>query len=95
MEPRINHGHPGWLGSWLQDRCHQGLSVPMAVQRRDIRREERDTHQSDRASLVCPIAASRIRPLWLGLGRMDATEIGSPQNGQKRVSSRTQLSMRG
>jgi hypothetical protein len=60
MELRVEHGHPGWLGSRLQDRCHQGLGVPMAVQRRDIRREERDTHQSDSASLVCPIAAGRI-----------------------------------
>jgi hypothetical protein len=30
MEPRINHGQPGWLGAWLQDRCHQGLEVPEA-----------------------------------------------------------------
>jgi hypothetical protein len=30
MEPRIDHGRPGWLGTWLQDRCHQGLGVPEA-----------------------------------------------------------------
>jgi hypothetical protein len=30
MEPRINHGQPGWLGTWLQERCHQGLDVPEA-----------------------------------------------------------------
>ena len=30
MEPRINHGQPGWLGAWLQDRCPQGLGVPEA-----------------------------------------------------------------
>jgi hypothetical protein len=30
MEPRINHGQPGWLGAWLQDRCHQGFDVPEA-----------------------------------------------------------------
>ena len=30
MEPRINHWQPGWLGCWLQDRCHQGLGVPEA-----------------------------------------------------------------
>ncbi len=30
MEPRIDHGRPGWLGAWLQDRCHQGLGVPEA-----------------------------------------------------------------
>jgi len=30
MEPHMNHGQPGWLGAWLQDRCHQGLGVPEA-----------------------------------------------------------------
>ena len=30
MEPRINHGQPGWLGAWLQERCRQGLGVPEA-----------------------------------------------------------------
>jgi hypothetical protein len=30
MEPRIDHGPPGWLGPWLQDRCHQGFDLPEA-----------------------------------------------------------------
>lgn len=30
MEPRINHGQPGWLGAWLQDRCHPGFDAPLA-----------------------------------------------------------------
>ena len=30
MEPRINHGQPGWLGAWFQDRCHQGFDAPVA-----------------------------------------------------------------
>jgi hypothetical protein len=30
MEPRIDHGPPGWLGAWLQDRYHQGFDVPEA-----------------------------------------------------------------
>ncbi len=30
MEPRINHGQPGWLGAWLQDRCRRGFEVPEA-----------------------------------------------------------------
>ena len=30
MEPHINHGQPGWLGAWLQERCHQGFEVPEA-----------------------------------------------------------------
>lgn len=30
MEPRIDHGQPGWLGAWLRDRCHQGFDAPVA-----------------------------------------------------------------
>ena len=30
MEPRINHGQPGWLGAWRQERCLQGFEVPEA-----------------------------------------------------------------
>ena len=30
MEPRINHGQPGWLGVWRQERCLQGFEVPEA-----------------------------------------------------------------
>jgi hypothetical protein len=30
METRIDDGQPGWLGAWLQDLCHEGLSVPEA-----------------------------------------------------------------
>jgi len=30
MEPHINHGQPGWLGSWLQERGLQGFEVPEA-----------------------------------------------------------------
>jgi hypothetical protein len=39
MEPRINHG--GLVGAepGLQERCHQGIGVPEALQRRKIRRE--------------------------------------------------------
>jgi len=58
MEPHINHGQPDWLGTWLQERCHQGIGVPEAVQRLNLRREERDTQRSDSTSLVCPIAAA-------------------------------------
>ena len=65
MEPHINHGQPDWLETWLQERCHQCIGVPEAVQRRNIRREERDTQRSDSTSLVSPIAADRIRPLWV------------------------------
>jgi hypothetical protein len=77
MEPHINYGQPGWLGAWLQDRCHEGLGVPEAVQRRDIRREERDTQRSDSASLVCPIAAGRIRLLWVEICRMPTVQGSS------------------
>ena len=30
MEPRINHLQPGWLGAWLQDRCHHGFDALVA-----------------------------------------------------------------
>ena len=30
MEPHSKHGQPGWLGAWLQERCHQGFEVPEA-----------------------------------------------------------------
>jgi hypothetical protein len=30
MEPRVDHGEPGWLGAWLQDRCQQGFDLPEA-----------------------------------------------------------------
>jgi hypothetical protein len=28
METRVDHGDPGWLGAWLQDRCRQGFDLP-------------------------------------------------------------------
>jgi hypothetical protein len=30
MESRSNHTQPGWLGAWLQERCHQGIDVAEA-----------------------------------------------------------------
>ena len=30
MQPRINHGQPGWLGAWFQDRCNQGFDAMAA-----------------------------------------------------------------
>ena len=30
MEPHMNQGQHGWLGTWLQDHWHQGLGVPEA-----------------------------------------------------------------
>ena len=30
MESHINQRQHGWLGTWLQDHCHQGLGVPEA-----------------------------------------------------------------
>ena len=30
MESHINQGQHGWLGTWLQDHCHEGLGVPEA-----------------------------------------------------------------
>jgi hypothetical protein len=32
METRVDHGEPGWLGAWLQDRCPQGFDLPEAEQ---------------------------------------------------------------
>jgi hypothetical protein len=30
METRIDHGEPGRLGAWLQDRCREGFDLPEA-----------------------------------------------------------------
>ena len=27
-ETRVDHGDPGWLGAWLQDRCRRGFDLP-------------------------------------------------------------------
>jgi hypothetical protein len=62
MEPRTIHVPLALARSLAAGPLPPGLGVPEAVQRRDIRREERDTQRSDSASLVCPIAAGRIRP---------------------------------
>jgi hypothetical protein len=67
MEPRCNHGQPNWLGTWLQDRCHQLASRRL---RSDVTYGERnrDTQRGDSASPVCPIAAGHIRPHWVDSG---------------------------
>ena len=30
METRVDHGKPGGLGAWLQERCRQGFDLPEA-----------------------------------------------------------------